>query len=319
MDTMELPSKLEDKQVLVKFLAAPINPADFNTIEGNYAILPKQFPAIAGNEGVAVVEAVGPNSSLKPGTRVIPAKPAFGTWRTHAVCADSDLQTISDKIPLEYAATLAVNPCTAYRLLNDFVELKEGDVIVQNGATSMVGQTVIQLARLRGIKTINILRNLTLDQQDESVERLKALGGDIVVSEQYANSAAMRTLISDLPKPKLALNCVGGSSARVTASLLGEKGVMVTYGGMSRQPVTLPTGPFIFKDITLRGFWISKWIQTHSEQERQAMMNEIADLIQKRKMILHFHVFKFEEYYRAIEASLLPASVDRRKIVMLMD
>ena len=34
-------------------------------------------------------------------------------------------------------------------------------------------------------------------------------------------------------------------------------GTMVTYGGMSLQPVTLPTSLFIFKDLTLRGFWLS--------------------------------------------------------------
>jgi hypothetical protein len=34
---------------------------------------------------------------------------------------------------------------------------------------------------------------------------------------------------------------------------------MVTYGGMSRQPVTVSTTAFIFKDVTLRGFWMSRW------------------------------------------------------------
>jgi NADPH:quinone reductase-like Zn-dependent oxidoreductase len=33
-----------------------------------------------------------------------------------------------------------------------------GDVIIQNGANSAVGQSVIQLARLRGVKTINVVR-----------------------------------------------------------------------------------------------------------------------------------------------------------------
>lgn len=44
-------------------------------------------------------------------------------------------------------------------MLEDFVKLKAGDVIVQNGANSAVGQSVIQLAKLRGVKTINIIRD----------------------------------------------------------------------------------------------------------------------------------------------------------------
>ena len=44
------------------------------------------------------------------------------------------------------AATLGVNPCTAYRMLLDFVSLKSGDVIIQNCANSAVGMAVIQVA-----------------------------------------------------------------------------------------------------------------------------------------------------------------------------
>ena len=66
---------------------------------------------------------------------------------------------ISNEIPVEYAATLCVNPAAAYRMLEDFVTLKAGDVIVQNGANSAVGQSVIQLAKARGVKTINIIRD----------------------------------------------------------------------------------------------------------------------------------------------------------------
>jgi len=37
--------------------------------------------------------------------------------------------------------------------------MSTGDAIVQNGATSMVGQCVIQLAKSRGIHSINIIRD----------------------------------------------------------------------------------------------------------------------------------------------------------------
>ena len=57
------------------------------------------------------------------------------------------------------AATISVNPFTADRMMLDFAELKEGDWIVQNGANSGVGQNLIQLARIRGFKTVNIIRD----------------------------------------------------------------------------------------------------------------------------------------------------------------
>jgi len=46
-----LPSTLGDNQIVVKMIAAPINPADINMIEGTYSIRPK-LPAVGGNEGV---------------------------------------------------------------------------------------------------------------------------------------------------------------------------------------------------------------------------------------------------------------------------
>src|SRR5688572_14548492 len=51
-------------------------------------------------------------------------------------------------IGLINAATFSVNPCTAYRMLHDYEKLEggdDGDVVLQNGANSAVGQAVIQL------------------------------------------------------------------------------------------------------------------------------------------------------------------------------
>lgn len=68
------------------------------------------------------------------------------------------------------ASMFNVNPCTAYRMLKDFVALKPGDTVIQNGANSAVGQLVIQLCKIWGIKTVNIVR----DRPD--IENLKVTG-----------------------------------------------------------------------------------------------------------------------------------------------
>lgn len=82
-----------------------------------------------------------------------------GTWRTHAVANAASFISVPNDIPPAYAASLGVNPCTAYRLLNDFAQLQEGDVIIQNGANSMVGLAIVQMAREKGIRTINVIRS----------------------------------------------------------------------------------------------------------------------------------------------------------------
>ena len=73
-------------KIVVRMLAAPVNPADINTIQGVYAIKPK-LPSIPGNEGVGEVVNVGSEvKEFKVGDRVLPRGIAWGTWRTHAVC-----------------------------------------------------------------------------------------------------------------------------------------------------------------------------------------------------------------------------------------
>lgn len=83
-----------------------------------------------------------------------------GTWCTSLVSrADLFLKLPTNNVSIDFAATLQVNPPTAYRMLRDFIPLSKDDCIIQNGANSGVGQAVIQLANAWGIKTINIIRS----------------------------------------------------------------------------------------------------------------------------------------------------------------
>ncbi|XP_018778029.2 enoyl-[acyl-carrier-protein] reductase, mitochondrial isoform X4 [Serinus canaria] len=171
-------------------LAAPINPADINMIQGTYPLL-SPLPAVGGNEGVGEVLEVGRHvTALKPGDWVIPADAGLGTWRTRGVFPEKMLLKVPSDIPMLCAATLSVNPCTAFRLLADFESLAPGDSVIQNAANSGVGQAVIQIARASGIKTINVVR----DRPDlpKLVERLMALGADHVITEEMLRKPEMK-------------------------------------------------------------------------------------------------------------------------------
>lgn len=119
----------------------------------------------------------------------------------------------------EYLATLSINPAAALRMLNDFVQLNEGDVIYQNAANSMVGLSVIQIAAARGVKTVNVIRRSRTDYP-ALVERMKHYGAYIVIGDDYLRTPEFRKLVADLPKPKLVLNAVGGDTATEMARLL---------------------------------------------------------------------------------------------------
>lgn len=93
----------------------------------------------------------------------------------------SILQVAGELSPVE-AAIMSVNPCTAYRMLKDFIPLKKGDVVIQNGANSAVGQCVIQMCQAEGIQSVNIVRNRP--DIDELKQELQALGADYVLTEE---------------------------------------------------------------------------------------------------------------------------------------
>jgi trans-2-enoyl-CoA reductase len=109
-DFAQLKGKLNGEEVAIKFLASPINPSDINMVEGTYGIAAK-YPAIGGNEGVAIVTEIGEGvKKLAVGDWVIPFRAGFGCWRTEAVTDEMELIKVASDIPASYAATLSVNP-----------------------------------------------------------------------------------------------------------------------------------------------------------------------------------------------------------------
>ncbi|CAJ0921543.1 unnamed protein product [Ranitomeya imitator] len=197
-------------EVRVRMLAAPINPSDINMVQGTYALLPP-LPTVGGNEGVGVVAEVGNHvSSVRPGDWVIPVDAGLGTWCTEGLFSEQALVRVQSDISVVGAATLSVNPCTAYRLLSDYETLRPGDTVIQNASNSGVGQAVIQIAASLGITTINVVR----DRPDlqSLVERLRELGADHVITEEQLRKPEMKDLFKNCPRPRLALNCVGGKS-----------------------------------------------------------------------------------------------------------
>lgn len=309
-----------ENEVLVKMLMAPINPSDINMIEGTYHIKPK-LPCIVGNEGVGEVIEVGKNvNKFKCGDWVLPAvQAAWGTWRQLAVTTEDKLFNIDNDISVLSAATIMVNPCTAYRMLKDYVKLESGDVIIQNGANSAVGQYVIQLAKEWNIQTINIVRNRP--DIDSLQKHLLGLGATHVVTEEFARSIDMKELINSYSqKPKLALNCVGGKSATELVRCLREKGTMVTYGGMSRQPVIIPTGALIFKEVKIVGYFNTQWnFENKASKEKQDMYKNLCELLRNGKLLPPpSDLIPFTNFKEAIDKSL-EGFQNKKKVLVMQD
>ncbi|KAA1470336.1 NAD(P)-binding protein [Dentipellis sp. KUC8613] len=278
--------------VSLRVLLSPVNPSDINVIEGVYPLKPNpvSLPSVTGavyvggNEGLAEVKEIGKGvEGLQVGDWVVPVKPQSGTWNSalhmqaHDVVKVPKCQGLSPT----NAATLTVNPPTAYNMLKDYVDLQPGDWVVQNGANSAVGQAVIQIAaNVYGARTINLVRNR--EDIEELKQELTNLGAthvltyDDLLDKDTKNKVKKWTGSKDI---RLGLNCVSGKPTTLMARLLGKDAHLVSYGAMSKQPLLLPTSLFIFKNLTCHGFWQSRWYSEHSREEREELMSKLVRLM----------------------------------------
>ncbi|KAI0731214.1 NAD(P)-binding protein [Earliella scabrosa] len=271
----------------IRFCLAPINPSDINLIQGVYPVQPAQLQLsgeqvfVGGNEGVAEVTETGTGvEGIQKGDKVVVSRPQFGTWSSSRVLRAEDVIKLpSSGLSEVNAATITVNPPTAYNMLTDFVKLQEDDWVLQNGANSAVGQAVIQIAAKKGIKTINFVRNRP--NLDNLITSLAELGATHVFTYDALDDKQLAKHIKQWTSSRpirLMLNCVGGRDTTAMTRFLGQDAHLVSYGAMSKQPVSLPTSAFIFKNLSAHGFWQSRWYNQHTRQEREKLMRIITDL-----------------------------------------
>ncbi|MFN2477367.1 MAG: 2-enoyl thioester reductase domain-containing protein [Chthoniobacterales bacterium] len=260
-------------EVVVEMRAAPLNPADINAIEGKYPVRPP-LPATPGMEGAGVVVELGSAArGVAVGDLVIMPH-NFGTWREACAVKADKLVVAPAKMEPVQAAMLKVNPITAWRMLHDFVRLQRGDWFIQNAANSAAGRAAIQIGHELGLRSVNVVR------RSELIDELRADGADVVLLDDDE----LRARVADATGKasiRLALNAVGGESALRLAKTLDSDGVMVTYGAMSLQPVTVPNGMLIFKNLRFTGFWVNKWYDAASVEKRAATFAPLFDMAKR--------------------------------------
>ncbi len=260
-------------EAIVKMRAAPINPADLNQIEGKYPIR-SELSAIPGFEGAGIVVDLGANVTSVAAGALVVLPHNVGTWREAVAVKADQLVAVPTGIEPVHAAMLKINPMTAWRLLHDYVNLQKGDWLIQNAANSAAARAVIQIAHELGYKSVNVVRRAEL------IDELHAEGGDVVLVDGENLRDEVKAETSGAPI-RLGLNAVGGDSALRLANCLASGSTMVTYGAMSLQPLKIPNGLLIFKDLRFRGIWINKWYDNATKQERMEAFQPLFEMAKR--------------------------------------
>lgn len=284
-------------EVRIKVIASPVNPSDLMFVQNRYGIRP-QLPSGAGFEGVGVVDALGEGVQMRTGMRV--SFTSVGTWSEYAIAHQRSLIPVPDAMTDDIAAQLFVNPFTAYAMVQDS-GVAEGGWLMLTAAGSAFGKMVIQLCNMKGIKTIGTVR------RDDLNEELKALGLTEVINTETENMISRVKQITDGAGVGCILDAVGGPTATEAINCLGKGGKMLIYGVLSLQDPTLNVGLLIFRELTIKGFWLTDWMRRVDSQTRQDVAKNVISLLASGQIQLPVEAsYPLEAIRQAVEHADAP-------------
>ena len=262
-------------EVLVKMIAAPINPSDLLYIEGRYGLLPKSFPCVPGFEGVGVVTANGGGllGSLRKGQRVAVLNDRIGNWAEYTVASAKMVYPVSDEVSDEQAAGFFVNPMTAIAMTRHVLKIPHGAWLLQSAAGSALGKMILKLAKRDGFKTINVVRRA------EQAAELRALGADAVVVEGQGSIPEQVQALTGGEGARYAIDPVGGATGTAVVQSLANGGRCLLYGLLSGEPVAVDPRWLISGSKIVEGFWLADWAKKQGILTMLGLMREIRGLL----------------------------------------
>lgn len=274
-------------EVLLQMLYSPVNPSDLHMARGRYGYQPT-LPASPGAEGVGIVLEIGAGvTAVHVGDRVI----CIGTWnlwRERAICKAANVVPVPDAITDEAAATCYQNPLTAWALTQSVQQLGEGKWLLQTAAASSVGKLVLQLSKIYGFRTINVIHRRA------QAEVIHALGGDEVICTEDEDLRGRLQMITDGKGIDYAIDCVAGEVAGEIVRNLAPSGMLVQFGALSSHRQTDPakfvmpvfSPKLIYSAASLRGWWIPRWLETQSIQNVRKVVADLLNMIAEKRLTL---------------------------------
>jgi len=214
-----------DDEVLIRILAASVNPMDWHFMRGTPYFLriaagPRRPKAPRlGVDVAGSVEAVGRNvTQFKPGDEV------FGTCRgafaEYACSPARALVTKPESVTFEQAACVPVAAITALQGLRDKGQIQAGQKVLINGAAGGVGTFAVQIAKSFGADVTGVCST-------RNVEMVRSIGADRVIDytrEDFTKREQRYDLFFD---------CVGNHSLSACRRVLNPKGTYVAAGAPS--------------------------------------------------------------------------------------
>ena len=280
-------------EVIVRMEAAAMHIADLRTIEG-VDTFRFPLPRTPGFEGIGYVVRVGSAvSQWQIGDRVFPPL-GSGTFCEELRCKAATCLPAPAGDALQLSL-LTVNGPTAAVMLEDFASLQPGDWLIQNAANSSCGRYLIRLARLRGIRTVNVVR------RTELIDELLALGGDVVLLDGDDLARRVAEVTHHAPI-KLGVDAVSGPATQRLAECLAEDSPLISYGSMTNQRCEIDFYLMFRQGITLHGLSFVRQFRQRTPEAVKALYAELAKLMSEGQLVAKIAaVYPLEDIVSACE------------------
>jgi NADPH2:quinone reductase len=200
------------------------------------------MPAIIGNEGAGIVEAVGEGvTAVQVGDRVAYSM-SLGSYTERRVVEAHRLVTLPDSITDEQAAAMMLKGCTVQYLVRRIYPVKTGDTILLHAAAGGVGLIACQWAKHLGATVIGTVGS------DEKAELARAHGCDHTIVYTRENIVERVKALTDGAGVPVVYDSVGKDTFIASLDCLQPRGLMVSYGNASG-----PVDPFSPGALATRG------------------------------------------------------------------
>lgn len=287
-----------DDEVLVDVRACTVNFTDLLSLDGKYQNNPPA-PFTPGKDAAGVVSAVGAGAAgHEVGDRVL-AHVIHGAMAEKTVCPAALACPIPDGVGFETAAAMGLAHLTAHIALVRRGELREGEVVLVNGASGGVGLASLGVARALGAG--KVLAGLTTPSKSDAA---LAAGADAVIDLSGDDLRdGLRAQVLEAAGGRgvdLAFDLVGGDVFDATLRAIADEGRTVVSGFTSGRIPSVRTNYLLLKNIAVVGSTVNAYMKARSPLVRETQDALFALLEEGRIAPAISHRFPLERYLDGI-------------------
>jgi NADPH:quinone reductase len=301
-------------EVLVKMIAAPVNPSDLAQIRNAHSDydLSTYIPGLEGS-GTVVAAGKGILPYLWMGKRVACSNEyhTSGTWAEYMVTKAGKCFPLGSKVSAEQGSMSLVNPLTALAFI-EIAKRNKHKAIINNAAASALGRMVDLLGKINRIPVINIVRN------QAQAEMLRNTGSRYVLDSSAPSFIKdLGTLANDM-RATVLFDSVCSRLLEEMCDVMPFGSTIVIYGNLSgEEQIMFKPRTLIAKNIRISGFYLGTQTKENGLFRNMMNLKQVSTLMSSDLKINIQGRFPLPDVQKAVDTYL--ANMSAGKVLLLMN